>query len=277
MNPVLALMENDSPDKFAEDVANAYFANPAHVRRILNEDCIESCVQYVLSNQRVEFDLSDLDLFEDEPFFSKPSRQRGKRKYDKKAIKRKGSAKRFRDRSRHWQAEEHECSVYSRNLCGDGNRRGRRLAKTGEVTFKSNRQIVREVTPNEHEDTWGTFVGECEYSDGSKIRIAMSYEAWHLKDGNGSTPHTEFGLLVKRQEIEKILSKQETYWDNEDNEIFANCPDEDDDDDEIVGADCTQEQDTAEFSAMELADIVNQIAYATSDERVKIREFFKSL
>lgn len=84
-NPVLALMENDSPDKFAEDVANAYFANPAHVRRILNEDCIESCVQYVLDNQRVEFDLSDLALFnEDDPFFTKPSRQKERRKHNKK-------------------------------------------------------------------------------------------------------------------------------------------------------------------------------------------------
>lgn len=277
MNPVLALMENDSPDKFAEDVANAYFANPDHVRRLLNADCINECVDYVMDNQRVEFDLSDLVFFEDEPLFAKPSRQRGKRKHDRKAVRRKGSAKRFRDRSRHWQSEEHECSVYSRNLCGDGNRRGRRLVKTGEVAFKNNRRIVRDVTPNEPEDTWGTFVGECEYTDGSKIRIAMSYEAWYLKDSNGSTPQAEFGLLVKRQEIEKILSKQETYWDNDVDEIFVDYPDEDDDDDEIIGADCTQEQDTAKFSAIEMADIVNQIAYATSDECVKIREFFRSL
>ena len=275
MNPVLALMETDSFDAFANDVANAYFQNPTHVRSLLNADCIEQCVDYVMNSQTIELDLSDLP--ENQPLWTKPSRQRKGRKKNTKEMKRKGSVKRFRDRSRKWQAEEHECSVYSRNLCGDGNRRGRRLAKTGEVAFKSNRRIVREVTPNEHEDTWGTFVGECEYSDGSKIRIAMSYEAWHLKDGNGSTPHTEFGLLVKRQEIEKILSKQETYWDNEDDEYFVDYTDEDDDDDEIIGADCTQEQDTAEFSAMELADIVNQIAYATPDERAKIREFFRSL
>lgn len=275
-NLVLALMENDTPDAFANDVANAYFQNPDHVRRLLNADCIEECVNYVLGNQQVIADLSDLSD-ETVPFFSKPSRQKGRRKHDKKAVRRKGSAKRFRDRSRKWQSEEHECSVYSRNLCGDGNRRGRRLAKTGQVAFKTNRQIVREITPNDPEDSWGTFVGECEYTDGSKIRIAMSYEAWNLKDGNGSTPQTEFGLLVRRQEIEKILSKQETYWDNEDDEIFIDYPDEDEDDDEIIGADCTQEQDTAKFSAIEMADIVNQIAYATPDECVKIREFFRSL
>lgn len=145
-NPVLALMENDSPDKFAKDVANAYFANPAHVRRILNEDCIESCVQYVLDNQRVEFDLSDLALFnEDDPFFSKPSRQKGRRKYNKKAVRRKGSAKRFRDRSRKWASEGHMCKMYNRGLTGDWGRRGRRLAETGEVAFKTNQRLVRDI------------------------------------------------------------------------------------------------------------------------------------
>ena len=280
MNPVLMLMETDSFDAFANDVANAYFQNSAHVRNLLNENCIDQCVDYVINNQQVIADLSDLSD-ETVPFFSKPSRQNGKRKHDKKAVRRKGSAKRFRDRSRRWQAEEHECSVYSRNLCGDGNRRGRRLAKTGEVAFKTNRQIVRDVTPNEPEDTWGTFVGECEYSDGSEIRIAMSYEAWNLKDDNGSTPQAEFRVLVRRQKIEEILSKQETYWDNDDDEIFDNYLDEDEDDDFESDEDeaDVEDPDTPDtpFSAIEMADIVNQIAYATSDECVKIREFFRSL
>lgn len=61
--------------------------------------------------------------------FSKPSRQ--ERRNDKKASRRKGSAKRFRDRSRKWQSENHVYDVYRRGLCGDYAIRGRHLAETG--------------------------------------------------------------------------------------------------------------------------------------------------
>ena len=61
--------------------------------------------------------------------FSKPSRQ--ERRNNKKASRRKGSAKRFRDRSRKWQSENHIYDVYRRGLCGDYAIRGRRLAETG--------------------------------------------------------------------------------------------------------------------------------------------------
>ena len=61
--------------------------------------------------------------------FSKPSRQ--KRRNDKKTSRRKGSTKRFRDRSRKCAHEGHVWNVYSRGLSGDYAKRGKRLKKTG--------------------------------------------------------------------------------------------------------------------------------------------------
>lgn len=55
----------------------------------------------------------------------------GKSHYDKKAARRKGSAKRFRDRSRKCAHEGHIWKTYHRGLSGDFNVRGRRLEKTG--------------------------------------------------------------------------------------------------------------------------------------------------
>lgn len=62
---------------------------------------------------------------------SVPVRKSGKSRYDKKAMKRKGSAKRFRDRSRKCTHEGHVWKTYHRGMSGDFNVRGRRLEKTG--------------------------------------------------------------------------------------------------------------------------------------------------
>ena len=62
---------------------------------------------------------------------SVPVRKSGKSRYNKKAMKRKGSAKRFRDRSRKCAHEGHVWKTYHRGMSGDFNVRGRRLEKTG--------------------------------------------------------------------------------------------------------------------------------------------------
>ena len=67
------------------------------------------------------------DLFRE----SQPVRKSHKSRHDKKAMRRKGSPKRFRDRSRKCAHEGHVWNVYSRGLSGDCAERGRRLEKTG--------------------------------------------------------------------------------------------------------------------------------------------------
>lgn len=286
MNPILALMENDSPDAFANDVANAYFANPDHVRRLLNADCINECVDSVLNNQRVEFDLSDLDLFnEDESFFIKPSRQKGTRKHNKKAVKRKGSAKRFRDRSRKCAAEGHMCKMYNRGLTGDWGVRGRRLAETGQVACKTSHRVKTDCADFIPDDN-GTNDVTLTFGD-----VSMTMNEFNWKDYEN-----QWDAFCNSYAFHELLEKGDStlwdeYWDKAYEEMEEDLKngrdlktnldkgldDFDDNDDEIIGADCTQEQDTAAISAIEMADIVNQIAYATPDECAKIREFFKNL
>lgn len=60
INPVLALINCDSEDKFVRDVAEAYFQNPIHVRDLLTEDCIEACLDDYMRNQDVIADVRDL-------------------------------------------------------------------------------------------------------------------------------------------------------------------------------------------------------------------------
>ena len=62
MNPVLALINCDSEDKFVRDVAEAYFQNPIHVRDLLTEDCIEACLDDYMRNQDVIADVRDLSF-----------------------------------------------------------------------------------------------------------------------------------------------------------------------------------------------------------------------
>jgi len=59
MNPVLALINCDSEDKFVRDVVEAYFQNPIHVRDLLTEDCIEACLDDYMRNQDVIADVRD--------------------------------------------------------------------------------------------------------------------------------------------------------------------------------------------------------------------------
>lgn len=263
MNPILALMENDSPDKFAEDVANAYFANPAHVRSLLNENCINECVDYVMNNQRVEFDLSDLPLFEDEePFFVKPSRQRGKRKHDKKAVRRKGSAKRFRDRSRKCASEGHMCKMYNRGLTGDWGVRGRRLAETGQVACKTSQRLVRdiEVDPEvQDEEETRTFT----YADGFTLSMSMSKSAWEKEEEDDFDPSFNWS---RKYDIPEFYWNDH-YWDDRHHT-------DNDSEDENNGIKLPAECQTWEFTPQELADFMQKLANATPEQRALVRQFF---
>ena len=282
MNSILALMEMDSPDRFAEDVANAYFQNPVHVRRILNENCIESCVDYVLGNQQVEFDLSDLDLFNEEKvLFSKPSRQRGKRKHNKKEVCRKGNTKRFRDRSRKCAHEGHMEKIYSRGMTGNWGRRGRRLEEAGVVSTTNSHRIVRDFfrfTVTDGQDETRSF--KCE--DGTTISCTMSQDAWlapvwDKENAKYTSVQTEWN------KVEYRMGVPESEFDDLDfdSRDYVDYDFDDDDDDEIIDEPAPtfnkSSYDTSEFTAMELAQMSMKLACATPDQRAWIREFMKTL
>lgn len=286
MNSILALMEMDSPDKFAEDVANAYFTNPTHVRRLLNADCIEECVNYVLGNQQVEFDLSDLNLFEDEePLFAKPSRQRGRRKHDKKEVRRKGNTKRFRDRSRKHAHGEHINKVYLNGMSGDWGRRGRRLEEAGVVSTTNSHKIVRDIVPAIIAD------GQDEtriikYEDGTIISCTMNKEVWIAPIWDeAKASYTSISKEWETAEFEKMLNQNPPKWktpDDNDDRDWLDWEDEwENDDDEIIDEPAPtlnkSSYDTSEFTAMELAQMSVKLAYANPDQRAWIREFMKTL
>ena len=210
-------------------------------------------------------------------------------------MKRKGSTKRFRDRSRKWQSENHVYDVYRRGLKGDWNMRGRALEKTGEVAFKTSHKMhTDDCTPfipdpsvdetddvtltfgdvsmtmncsnwRNYESQWASFCETYAWDEAQNGNVALLEQYWN------EVAEEEEEDLKNGRDLKTNLDKG---FDDFDDEISVIYPD---DNDEIIDADCTQEQDTAKFSAIEMADIVNQIAYATPDECVKIREFFRSL
>lgn len=109
MNPVLALINCDSEDKFVRDVVEAYFQNPIHVRDLLTEDCIEACLDDYMRNQDVIADVRDLSC-DNEVKLSRKSRravriERNKRKKGSDRAhgkRRKDSAKNLR----RWENDE---------------------------------------------------------------------------------------------------------------------------------------------------------------------------
>lgn len=79
MNPVLALVNCDSEDKFVRDIAEAYFQNPIHVRNLLTEDCIEACLDDYMRNQDVIADVRDLSDSDNEVKLSAKQRRAARR------------------------------------------------------------------------------------------------------------------------------------------------------------------------------------------------------
>lgn len=271
-NIILALMENDSPDAFANDVANAYFANPDHVRRLLNENCINECVDYVLDNQRVEFDLSDLDLFnEDEPLFIKPSRQKGRRKHDKKAVKRKGSAKRFRDRSRKCASEGHAIHVYNRGMVGDWGVRGRALEEAGEVSLKTNHRVKTNCADFIPDDNGANDV-TMTFGD-----VSMTMNQFNWKDYEN-----QWDAFCNAYAFHELLEKGDsTLWDEYWGKV---CEEEEEDlkngrdlktnlDKDIEFKELLPDHE-GEFTPQELADFMQKLASATPEQRALVRQFF---
>lgn len=80
---------------------NIMLFSPMPVLQAIQDSFTES----ILADMHAE----DAEIFAE----SIPARKSGKSRYDKKAMKRKGSAKRFRDRSRKCASEGHMYSVYS--------------------------------------------------------------------------------------------------------------------------------------------------------------------
>lgn len=262
-NPVLALMENDSPDKFAEDVANAYFANPAHVHRILNEDCIESCVQYVLDNQRVEFDLSDLALFnEDKPFFTKPSRKnRGHKKSDK--CNKKSKADRFHgSRKSYW---KHQYKTWG------ANERRQALDRNGFGALHASHRIhTKGAMPMPYVPEGESETRTITYEDGFTLSMCMSKNTWETEPEDDFSPSFNWDRMEQRE-------KPWDFWEFENYEDWDSYePDDffDDEEDELV---VTEDEDTYMFTAIEMAEMSMKMATATPEQRAKIREFFRSL
>lgn len=85
----------------------------------------DSYTESILADMYAE----DAEIFEESQ--SKSVRKFHKSRHDKKAMRRKGSTKRFRDRSRKAAHEGHVWNVYSRGMSGDCAERGKRLEKTG--------------------------------------------------------------------------------------------------------------------------------------------------
>lgn len=272
-NPVLALMENDSPDKFAKDVANAYFANPAHVRRILNEDCIESCVQYVLDNQQVEFDLSDLALFnEDDPFFSKPSRAKRGRKKSNRNNK-KSKADRFHgSRKSYWKHQYKKWGANERRSALDRNGFG--------AVHASHRIHTEGAMPVSfvHDTDDNNLTLTCNCKDGNTLSCTMSMETWLAPiwdetEQKSTAAMSDWVEVEEREEIPafNIFTEDDEYTDPDSYE------DDYDEDDEIIEIEEDDYVPSCEFTAIEMADMSMKMATATAKQRAKIREFFRSL
>lgn len=274
-NPVLALMENDSPDKFAEDVANAYFANPTHVRRILNENCIESCLDAYMDAQTIELDLSDLP--ENQDGFTKPSRKnRGRKKSDK--CNKKSKADRFHgSRKAYWKHQYKKWGANERRQALDRNGFGAVHASHRIHTEGEGAMPVSFV----HDTDDNNLTLTCNCKDGNTLSCTMSIEAWLAPvwdetEQKSTAAMSDWVEVEEREEIPafNIFTEDDEYTDSdsyEDDEFDY------DEDDEIIEIEEDDYVPSCEFSAIEMADMSMKMATATAEQRTKIREFFRSL
>ena len=102
-----------------EVMENIMLFSPMPVLQAIQDSYTES----ILADMHAK----DAEIFEE----SQSVRKSHKSRHDKKASRRKGSPKRFRDRSRKCAHERHGWKSYSRALSGDCAERGKRLEKTG--------------------------------------------------------------------------------------------------------------------------------------------------
>lgn len=258
-NPVLALMNNDSEDAFVRDVAEAYFSNPAHVRRILTEDCIESCLDAYMGNQTVELDLSDLP--ENQDGFTKPSRKNRRKKSNRN--NKKSKADRFHGcRKAYW---KHQYKKWGTN------ERRQALEKDGFGALHASHRIhTKGAMPMpyvpEGESETRTFT----YEDGFTLSMSMSKNAWETEPEDDFSPSFNWDRMEQREKCvpDWCYDEYRIDWDSYEPDDFF------DEDDELV---VTEDEDSYEFSAIEMADMSMKMATATAEQRAKIRKFFRSL
>lgn len=218
---------------------------------------------------KLESDIADMDMDFEE---SESVRKSGKSRYDKKAMKRKGSAKRFRDRSRKCAHEEHLYKVYNRGLAGDWNRRGRRLENAGATSTKTSHhkaasgECQRPMGINLH-------ISNVYYPDGSQISVEMGSEDWYKYDDE---------LIALKERVEQEQTKgyddyddYDDYCDLTNGQLWsAYCYDHIWDDRCDPWEDTSFEMGTDEFTAQELADFMQKLASATPEQRAMVRTFF---
>lgn len=282
-NRYMGIFFNKPEDKLIETVAENFFAKTdSPLLNVLNSNFVEGCVDEFLERQTVCLDLNDLP--ENQDGWTKPSRK-NRRKHDKKASKRKGNAKRFRDRNRKCASWRHIEKVYNRGLTGDWDVRGRALKETGEVTVKNSHRLVRdiEIDPEafkEEETETRTFTY---LEDGFTLTMSMSKSAWEKEEEDDFSPSFNWD---RKYTPEWDFAENPPTWktpDDDDNRDWLDWEDEwENDDDEIIDEPEPKKSsqpsyDTSEFTALEMAQMNMKLACATPDQRVWIREFMKTL
>lgn len=252
-NPVLALMSTDSEDAFVRDIAEAYFANPTHVREILTEDCIEFCLDAYMDAQAVELDLSDLP--ENQDGFTKPSRKsRGHKKSDKRNKKSRND--RFHgSRKAYW---KHQYKKWGANECRQALDRDGFGALHASHRIKTKGAMPMPYVPEGESET-RTFT----YKDGFTLSMSMSKSTWETEPEDDFSPSFNWDRMEQREEP----------WDPWEWE-YEDYTDWDDEDDEVI---VIEDEDTYMFSAIEMAEMSMKMATATPEQRAKIRKFFRSL
>lgn len=277
-NRYMGIFFNMPEDKLVETVAENFFAKAdSPLLNVLNSNFVEGCVDDFIQNQTVELDMDDLP--ENQDGWTKPSRKN--RKHDKKASKRKGNAKRFRDRSRKCAHEGHMVKVYHRGMAGDWSVRGRRLEEAGAVSTANSHKIVRDFIrfdTIDGQDETRSF--KCE--DGTTISCTMSQDAWFApvwdkENAKYTSVQTEWDEAESRMGVSEFESDDLDF----DSRDYIDYDFDDDDDDEIIDEPAPtlnkSSYDTSEFTAMELAQMSMKLACATPDQRAWIREFMKTL
>lgn len=271
-NPVLALISTDSEDDFIRDVVEAYFANPTHVRTILTEDCIESCLDAYMDAQTVELDLSDLPCNQDG--FTKPSRKNRGRKKSNKCNK-KSKADRFHgSRKSYWKHQYKKWSANERRTALDRNGFG--------ALHASHRIQTEDAMPFNADTNDNDWTLTCKCKDGNVMSCTMSVESWLApvwdeEKQKPMAPITDWSEVEEREEIPSPNFFDEDEEDYSDPDSYEDDEFDYDEDDEIIEIEEDDYVPSCEFSAIEMADMSMKMATATPEQRTKIRNFFRSL
>lgn len=153
---------------------NIMLFSPMPVLQAIQDSYLES----VLADMYAE----DAEIFEESQSVRKSKSH--KSRYDKKAMNRKGSPKRFRDRSRKAAHEGHVWNVYSRGMSGDCAERGRRLEKIGRPQRVN---VHKDIVPVPEQEPW--YIGEYETRQVCEgVNVTMEWSAPEAVYGDGTEP-----------------------------------------------------------------------------------------